>query len=187
MLSGGIPKLDTAIRIAEALNLSPAWLLTGQGHPQTSAVHEQEAAYDVGVEFALIPRYDVEAAAGPGKSVQVESEIGKMAFRRDWLRQKGLTPKDLVMIRIDGDSMSPTIRDGSLALVDTADAGPHKDGVYVLMVDGDLVAKRLQRDLAAGGLYIRSDNPAYREQLLTSAEAEHLFIIGRLVWSGGEL
>lgn len=83
--------------------------------------------------------------------------------------------------------MAPTIREGSLVLVDTRKERPKEDGIYVLMVDGHLMAKRLQLDLASGGLYIRSDNPAYREQHLTKEQASHLYIIGRVVWAGGEV
>lgn len=86
----------------------------------------------------------------------MESEIGKLAFRRDWLRQKGLSAKDLVVIRVTGNSMSPTIRNGSLVLVDTHQEQVKEDGIYVVSWGGHLVAKRLQLDFA-GGVYVISD------------------------------
>lgn len=144
----------------------------------------------IGAEFTLVPRYNVDAAAGAGQAVERESEIGKLAFRQDWLRQKGLQGSDLAVIRIKGDSMSPTIRDGSLALVDCRrqHEKPKTDGIYVIQMDGDLLAKRIQIDLAGeGGLYIKSDNPAYTEQRLDAAAADRLWIVGRVIWAGGEL
>lgn len=141
---------------------------------------------DIGKEFALVPQYDVEISAGHGRFEQHEIEIGKLAFRRDWLRQKGLSEKSLVVVRINGDSMSPTIRDGALALVDTRRNDIKEDGIYVLTVDGHLVAKRLQRDFK-GGVYIRSDNAAYREHHLFAVDTPSLHIIGRVVWAAGEV
>ena len=82
--------------------------------------------------------------------------------------------------------MSPTISDGSLALVDTRKERVQEDGIYVLMVDGHLIAKRLQADFR-GGVYIRSDNEAYRDEHLNADEAANLYISGRVVWAGGEI
>lgn len=140
-----------------------------------------------GNEYSLVPQYDVEISAGHGRpGLEHEVEIGKLAFRRDWIRQKGLIEKDLVVVRITGDSMSPTIRDGALALVDTRRNDIQQDGIYVLTVDGHLVAKRLQSDFK-GGVYIRSDNTAYREHHLFTDEAATLHVIGRVIWAGGEV
>jgi len=138
-------------------------------------------------EFVFVPRYNVEAGAGAGRVVERESEIGKLAFRRDWLAQKGVAVKNLAVIRIKGDSMAPTIRDGALVLVDTGQEKVTQDGIYVLMYEGELVAKRLQVDFAAGGVIIKSDNPAYDQQHVAKDAAENLYIIGRAIWAGGEV
>ena len=82
--------------------------------------------------------------------------------------------------------MAPTIRDGALALVDTSECVAVSDGVYVLQLDGHLMAKRLQSDFS-GGVYVRSDNPAYREQHLSADLAANLRIVGRAIWAGGKL
>ena len=58
--------------------------------------------------------------------------------------------------------MTPTIIEGDMLLIDTGCSEYHGDGVYVLRVDSELVAKRMQSDLA-GGFFIKSDNSAYRE------------------------
>ena len=109
-----------------------------------------------------------------------------MAFRRDWLRREGLTERNLVAITLVGDSMAPTIRDGALCLVDTGEDHVKADGVYILQLDGHLIAKRLQPDFS-GGVFIRSDNPAYREQHLTAEVAASLRVVGRAIWAGAKL
>ena len=176
------PCASDLVVMARAANVTIEWLTTGEGNK-----HPPEATEDVGVEFVLVPRYNVEASAGSGSLVGVESEIGKLAFRRDWLRQKGLSDKDLVVIRVTGDSMSPTIRNGSLVLVDTHQEQVKEDGIYVVSWDGHLVAKRLQVDFA-GGVYVISDyHEKYPERHLRAEEASSLYVIGRVVWAGGEV
>lgn len=179
-----IPDADFLAKLAD-IGINVHWVVTGEGPARKGEDAAPDA--DTGVEFALVPQYDVEASAGHGAVVERESEIGKLAFRRDWLRQKGLSAKDLVVIRVTGDSMTPTIRPGSLLLVDTRQEQVKEDGIYVIMIDGHLIAKRLQLDIAGGGLFIRSDNPAYREQHLTADQASHLYIIGRGIWAGGDI
>lgn len=181
--SGKNAPASTLIRGLVSLGINANWLLTGiKPMLMADLAHTQ----DIGVEFALVPQHDIEVSAGHGRTEQRESEIGKLAFRRDWLRQKGLLAKDLVVVRITGDSMSPTIRDGALVLVDTRVEHVKEDGIYVLVVDDRIMAKRMQRDFK-GGVFIRSDNPAYREQHLTAEEASGLYVIGRVIWAGGEV
>ena len=38
-----------------------------------------------------------------------------------------------------------------------------------------------------GGVFIRSDNPAYREQHLPADLAANLTVVGRAIWAGGKL
>jgi len=138
-------------------------------------------------DFLMVPRYEVEASAGGGSVVERESEIGRIAFRNDWIKQKGLVPKDLVVIRISGDSMQPTIKDGALVLVDTRREMPKSDGIYVIQNDGCLFAKRLQVNVVTGDLSIKSDNPIYDTVNVNASKAQDLYIIGRVVWAGQEV
>lgn len=159
--------------------------IEGRGPVASVATGGRPSAGDA--EFILVPRYNAEASAGAGSLVERESEIGRLAFRRDWLSEKGLSVKDLAVIRVKGDSMSPTIRDGSLVLVNTSQEKVGEDGIYVLVYEGHLVAKRLQADFATGGLFILSDNPSYKERYVAKDSAEGLYIIGRAIWAGGEI
>lgn len=170
------PTASNLIDIARAGGVTVERLVTG-----TPPAGQDDA------EFILVPRYNVDASAGAGSVVERESEIGRLAFRRDWLAQKGLTTANLAIIRVKGDSMSPTVRDGSLVLVDTRQERVAEDGIYIIMKDGHLVAKRLQVDFAASGVYIRSDNPKYDPQHLDKDAAADLYVIGRVIWAGGEV
>lgn len=139
-----------------------------------------------GDDFALVPRFDVEASAGHGAVVGGETEGQRMAFRRDWLAERGLEAAKLAAITAKGDSMEPTIPAGALLLLDlrAADLGAAlPDGIYVLHVDGLLSVKRLQR-VPDGSWLVISDNPLYKEWPVRAAG---LRIVGRVVWLGHEL
>jgi phage repressor protein C with HTH and peptisase S24 domain len=142
---------------------------------------------EIGADFTMVPRYGVEASAGGGSIIERESEIGRIAFRNDWIKQKGFVAKDLVVIRITGDSMEPTIKDGALVLVDTRQENPKADGIYILQNDGHLQAKRIQIDFINTGVTILSDNPSYSPVPLDKNQVERLYIIGKVVWAGQEV
>src|SRR3546814_20004330 len=62
--------------------------------------------------MVLVPQYDLGASAGAGSLDQTERPAGRMAFAEKWLRDMGANPAGLSMIRVDGDSMSPTLSHG---------------------------------------------------------------------------
>ena len=82
--------------------------------------------------------------------------------------------------------MEPTIRSGDLLLIDLSQTNVRKDSIYVLRIDELLVSKRLQW-MYDGSLVIRSDNPAYGDQVIAAGneyETTALEIIGRVIWFG---
>ncbi|MEA3010705.1 MAG: hypothetical protein QOJ91_2397 [Sphingomonadales bacterium] len=134
-----------------------------------------------------VPRLDVGASAGHGAIVEGEAAVSHIAFDPAWLRQlcKGGT-NHLSFIRVQGDSMSPTLADGDDILVDGADAGDRlRDGIYVLRREEILMVKRLAINPFAARATVTSDNPAYPEW--KDVELSTLAIIGRVVWAGRRL
>jgi phage repressor protein C with HTH and peptisase S24 domain len=125
---------------------------------------EGAARYEVGQfakDFALVPRYRVHASAGSGSVVESEEIDGHVAFRRDYLRREGLHVRNLATLYARGDSMSPTIRDRALLLVDVSIDKAKEEGVYLLSRDdGALSVKRVQ-PVGNARLRVISDNPAY--------------------------
>lgn len=61
-----------------------------------------------------LPLLDFHASAGLGLPVPEEVRLGAIAFDRQFLREKRASPAHCNIIRARGDSMSPTIPDGSL-------------------------------------------------------------------------
>lgn len=135
-----------------------------------------------------VPRLDVGASAGAGVLDPDERRVGGIAFDPQWLRSLGfsaLAARELSLIRVEGDSMSPTLSDGDDILVDGADSAlPVRDGIYVLRIESGLVVKRV--GLAPGGrVSVRSDNDAYPGW--PDADPADLAIVGRVVWVGRRL
>jgi hypothetical protein len=135
-----------------------------------------------------VPRLDVRASAGPGAAEAEERRLGRIGFDSAWLQRLGLGgggPDRLSVIRVDGDSMSPTLSDGDEILVDRDDgAGQLRDGIYVLRIEETLVVKRLA--VGPGGrLSVRSDNDAYPGW--PDLEPSAVDIVGRVVWVGRRL
>jgi len=132
--------------------------------------------------LALVPRYDVAAAAGDGYVVHAQNDqvVDVMAFRPDWLREIGVHPNRAAVISVRGDSMEETLRDGDLILVDTMPAERKVPGVYVILRADSLLVKRLNFKVN-GGVEISSDNKAYPSETLSAPEFDQLKIVGRMV------
>lgn len=132
-----------------------------------------------------VPRLAVGASAGAGALNDAEALAGKVGFDESWLRRMGLDPARLSLIRVEGDSMQPTLDDGDDIMVDTAAADRAvKKGIYVLRLDGTLMVKRLLPG-KGGKLSILSDNPAFPP--LEDIAASDVTVIGRVVWVGRKL
>ena len=131
-----------------------------------------------------VPRLDVGASAGPGALGGDERARSHIAFDPAWLRRIASgAPDQLSIIRVEGDSMAPTLADGDEILVDRGDAGGRlRDGIYVLRIDEALVVKRLALNPAARTVSIRSDNPAY--PAWPDCEPAAVNLVGRVVWAG---
>lgn len=131
-----------------------------------------------------VDRHAVAVSAGPGAIVT--QELGKpyFAFDERWL--KALTPSspsNLSIVRVEGDSMAPTLNAGDDILVDLGDAGNGlRDGIYVLRIDDALVVKRIALNPIGRRLTVQSDNPAYPDW--PDCSLDEIKPIGRVIWSG---
>jgi len=140
-------------------------------------------------DFAMLPQLDVKASAGNGNLVFIETERGRLAFRRDFLRQEGVKETDAVVIYADGQSMEPTIPDGAVLLVDLAKKDMANNAIHVIRVDGEIMVKRLRREIG-GGIMIVSDNPdkhRYPDIPVPPSKEDHISVIGRVFWMGARL
>ena len=131
-----------------------------------------------------IERHPVSVSAGPG--AVVTEELGKpyFAFDERWL--KALTasePSKLSIVRVEGDSMAPTLNAGDDILVDLGAASDRlRDGIYVLRIDEAVVVKRLALNPTGRRVTVQSDNPAYPDW--PDCGLGEIRCIGRVIWAG---
>jgi phage repressor protein C with HTH and peptisase S24 domain len=168
------PKIETLVAIANATGVSVTWLAIGDNTAESdSAEHIQE--YD------FVPLYDAQCSAGNGSWNENAQVLTKLAFTSYSLRKKGLDPKMLSAIRVDGDSMEGDLSDGDAVMVDHSKTDVKGEGIYVIRLDGHLYAKRLQRTF--DGIDIISTNRAYKAMSVPKDRIEELEVIGQVVWS----
>jgi phage repressor protein C with HTH and peptisase S24 domain len=139
-------------------------------------------------EFTFVPRvYGPMLSAGPGRYAWKQEVVDNThAFRREWLKQKGLFKDQCRLITVKGDSMSPYLQDGDIVLVNMADRTVKSGEVYAIAVEDELRVKRLVKR-TDGALEVKSDNPSpqYPTEVLEGRKIERLNVIGRVVWRGG--
>ena len=136
------------------------------------------------VGLLSVKRHPVMVSAGPGAIVT--EELGKpyFAFDERWLKQMTSSgPSNLSIVRVEGDSMTPTLNAGDDILVDLADAADRlRDGIYVLRIDDALVVKRIALNPVGKRVTVQSDNPAYPDW--PDCTLKDINPIGRVIWSG---
>ena len=194
------PSFDFLVKLKAACGVDPNWIISGTGEMLSTSQHpdpklSQFSAPDYsrplhgdfsenGVEYALVKRYDVAVSAGAGRYSLSEAVSESIAFSTRSLREAGITADLSGLVRVEGDSMVPTIRNGSLVLVDfTPLSRSVRSGhIYVYSIGDDVFIKRLANITEDGkpGLLISSDNPNYEPITLFGSAAEEVRIVGRV-------
>ncbi|WP_405126745.1 helix-turn-helix transcriptional regulator [Ralstonia pseudosolanacearum] len=185
-------KVARALEKAWDISIPPLWLDAEDGGtvPRPS---EAEDVAPTDAEFALVPQLDIAAACGDGRFVGHIVVKGGLAFKRSSLREFGVTEKTARIIYASGGSMWPTMQDGCVVLIDTADREPRDGKVYAVCTpDSGLVLKRLIRDyhpaIGAQVWLMRSDNPdkiAHPDKILPPDD--RTMIAGRAIWNDNRL
>lgn len=170
------PGLETLKKIAHLTGVDVAWLAFGQA---------QTAALLNGERYASIVTLDIDAAAGPGVIARTHPAETHTMFESNWLRQLTPTAPDrLAVIRVRGDSMEHTLRNGDHILVDLNRRKPSRPGVYVIRVDDELQVKRITMHPKTRILTVASDNPLHPTYEMKSKDVN---IEGQVIWIGRAL
>ena len=170
------PKADYLTAIASQ-GVDVQYVLTGN----RSVPESQPLGLPVtepGPELSPVLMYDIEAAAGAGRSFEGEPEKTTLYFSSSELAEQGLDPAQVVGVKVRGDSMLGTLDDGDWVLVDRSNRDPKQEGVFLLLVSGERRIKRVQR-LAGGALYLISDNDHYQPEMIKPQDMHDVEILGR--------
>ncbi len=137
----------------------------------------------------LIPisRYAVFASAGPGSITDQERPVAQLGFSKDWVEQLTRSKaEDLSIIKVEGDSMFPTLNDADDIMVDRSAASETiSDGIYVLRRDDTLMVKRITVNPSRRSYNVSSDNPAYASW--PDCSPKDIDVLGRVVWAGRKI
>ncbi|RZG71883.1 LexA family transcriptional regulator [Acinetobacter wuhouensis] len=178
-------------KLADLLNVDVGWLLTGNGSENLqqddgTSVITWESPDDLDPnKYVIIPHVEVKFSAGNGHLAAYEPSQRDMgsAHLLSWVHKKKVSPKNLMTVDIDGDSMEPNIKSGSVVMLDksinTLDQ-IQSGKVYAIRYGNELKIKRLSRRFD-GALIIDSDNPQYQREIVEADQLEHISIIGKYV------
>lgn len=198
------PSRNFMVKLGDAFGVSADWLLTGHGEmliawqpgfsgrlrdrriepPDRSRPLGGDFQFN-GEEFAMIHRMDLSVSAGNGLIPVEGGEREALAFSRSWLMRQGIAADLAVLVRVQGDSMTPSIPDGALVLVHVPEHQVKKEGIYAFNRDGASFVKRLVpsglgRHGRPTSIAILSDNPAFPPELLSGEALNEIRVIGRV-------
>ncbi len=147
------------------------------GHEEVAAAAGSSAKDASGAAIRFLEVVEVAAAAGSGAEVYDETPTGTVPFRSDWLSRNVINPANCNVISVRGESMEPTLPDGSSIIVDRSRRELQAGRMFVMRTEEGLVVKRLGKD-DKSRWEVRSDNPEWPSTPLTYG-AE---IIGEVRW-----
>ena len=135
-----------------------------------------------GSDIAYISFYrDIGVSAGHGLDWDSDGQILSFPIPLSFLHSKGIAPENALIVKVNGDSMSPTLNDNDLVVIDK-NFSLSLNGIYVIKdnING-LRVKRLDKD-KDGNLKVISDNKNYETQIYSVAEMQDntITILGKV-------
>lgn len=203
------PSRTRLVAMANATGVSAGWLATGEGPmrpgdqkgeaDQSRSMNDPHAIPDpqpcmvdasgqVVIPrwqnpepemFDYVPMAEARLSAGGGCFIISENMEGYYAFKKNWLSRVATSVKNLVLMRIDGDPMTPTIQENDTVMIDTGRRDIREGMIYALRVDSTVMIKRLSFRIG-GKVLIISDNR--REYEAYEANTKDLHVIGQVIF-----
>src|SRR5579863_8486946 len=112
----GQPSMMSLVNLSKAAGVSVEWLATGRGAPSKGKgeIHTSEPA----VEAVPLPRNSLRTANGR-IAIQNRQIVDYVSFQPEWLqRALNVDLRNMALVEVVGDSMSPTIDEGDVVLID---------------------------------------------------------------------
>lgn len=201
--------LDAVIRLSKALSCEPADI-----SPSLAEGIRLSSSEDVKVDtskeaantplmagseiqsadesmYDLIVQYSAKAAAGRGEENAHVEVRGTLAFKKSWIKRKGLKVDSLAVIFASGHSMDPTIHDWDALLIDVSTKTLKNGKVFAFSDrENETIVKRAVKE--GGEWLLRSDNAdksikAHQDMPFTDEEGQRFEVIGQVIWRGGDL
>lgn len=138
---------------------------------------------DIGF-FHYIPKAKAKLSAGGGMFVLSEDVSDYYAFRKKWLNRIATSPKNVVLMEVQGNSMAPTILDKDTVLIDTGRLEIIEGMIYAIRLDHTIMIKRLTHR-PGGIINVISDNKEEFEPYQANRKDVH--IIGQIIFFSRDL
>jgi SOS-response transcriptional repressor LexA len=172
----------TARKVEEAAGLPMMYFDQGvlPGDLPGDFMRVREAGAD-DPERTLIRKVRLQVQAGiTGFQVEQEHYEGETAsVPTDWLMRKGYVRDALYALVVKGESMEPSLHEGDVIIVNTADNRLSDGEVFVFNYEGEAVVKRASRD--AGQWWLTSDNADQRKYHRKLCKGGECIVIGKVV------
>ena len=134
-------------------------------------------------DLVFVEKVKAKPRAGVGGLETDNEHDGYYSFHSSFIARKGGTAKTMRIFEVAGDSMSPTLDDGDMIMVNTAETDIRTGRIYLLRIGDELMVKRLETR-PGGKMLIRSDNERYEDiPVDLGDESSGVEIFGRMVWS----
>ncbi|MBA3011106.1 MAG: helix-turn-helix domain-containing protein [Proteobacteria bacterium] len=201
--SGSIP-YSHFIDLSKKQNVDLNWILTGKGTnsavdpvdfspaepseiPPGSKITKDENGIKIPQwknpnpdMYHYVPMAEATLNAGGGSFVLSENTTGRYyAFRKNFLAAMASSLKNLILMKVTGNSMEPKIEDGDTVMIDIGRRQLQNGAIYALGYDDIIVIKEVEK-LPDGKVLIISKNrkmyPPYE------ADINSVRIIGQVIW-----
>ena len=175
------PSRKNLSAICEVFSLDMNYFTEKSGQRETPPVPHSET--DLPKGFSLVGKRKGAISAGPGLRPDNDVDF-RLAFRNDWLEQFG-GAKQLFVVKVEGDSMEPSLLEGDNVLINkNINAIGAGGGIFAINWNKMTLVKRLQMNPQKNEIIIKSDNANYDSITVKPDEIE---IEGKVIWYGREL
>lgn len=181
------PNAETLEVICKKLRISPEWIVLGTGPMRAASVEKDgessppQSIIQDDSDLIMIPMVNAVLSAGSG-SLETDGDSERSyAFRRDFIARKGKA-KNMVLMRVSGDSMEPEIMDGDVVLLDQSKLKVIPGRIFAVGFEDSIYLKRI--DMLPGQAILKSINPAYPPVTLDlrGQNGDKLRLIGQVLW-----
>lgn len=181
LINNKTKKPRNLLELSEILGVDAKWLQSGEGEiPEIStALSTISSNNEENISLVVL---DIEASAGDGA---VNGDMVQVVKQLQFVPEQfhkyypGITPANIRIINVKGDSMYPTFNNGDLLFVDISIQAFDGDGIYIFSFDNTIFVKRIQK---TGRDYcIISDNEAlYKPWFITPNDMPEMHIHGKV-------
>ncbi|MDC9591423.1 helix-turn-helix transcriptional regulator [Xenorhabdus sp. XENO-10] len=182
LTSGKATSTRKILAIAEALDVSVAWLERGVGTPDSGIANTLLTSAQQDKIFR-VDALDIESLSEGGMfSAEFKQTVNAIEYtpKQAQMLFNNRTPDAIKVISVYGDSMADTIEPGEQIFVDITSQHFDGDGIYLFVFGHCLHVKRLQ--MQGYKMAVLSDNSHYEAWYIDKEEISLLRIVAKVLF-----